>query len=75
MLMRALITSLALAIAACATVSLYQPATDQNEFGYSEQKIEPDRYRVTYYGDDSTAQASAENFLLYRMAEITLEQD
>ncbi|MCR9269992.1 MAG: hypothetical protein NXH72_08410 [Hyphomonadaceae bacterium] len=75
MLIRVLLASLVLAIAACSTVPIYQPASDRNDFGYSEQQIEPERYRVTYNGDDSTSQASVENFLLYRMAEITLEQD
>jgi len=65
---------LALAIVGCATAPIYEPAQDQNDFGYSEQKIEENRYRVSYNGDASTSRATVENFLLYRMSEITLEQ-
>lgn len=65
----------ALVIASCASVPIYERAEDLNDFGYSDQKIEENRYRVSYNGDASTPRAMVENYLLYRMSEITLEQD
>jgi len=64
---------LAFGIAACASVPVYEAAQDQNDFGYAEQKIETGKYRVSYNGDASTPRATVENFLLYRMSEITLD--
>jgi len=66
-------TILVLGIAACASVTIYEPAQDQDDFGYAEQEIEDNRYRVSYNGDASTPRTTVENFLLYRMSEITLE--
>lgn len=63
----------ALALSACTTSAVYQPANGSN-FGYSDQKIEDDRYRVSYNGAPSTPRATVENYLLYRMSEITLAQ-
>ncbi len=60
-------------VAACTSTPIYEAAQDQNDFGYSDQKIEENRYRVTYNGDASTSRSTVENFLLYRMSEITLE--
>lgn len=68
-------TVLALVMAGCASVPIYEPALDKNDFGYSDQRIEENRYRVSYNGDASTPRATVENYLLYRMSEITLEQD
>ncbi len=60
-------------LAGCATQPVYQ-AVNGSDFGYLDQKIEDDRYRVSYNGSPSTPRATVENFLLYRMAEITLAQ-
>ncbi|MDJ0921552.1 MAG: hypothetical protein QNI84_10520 [Henriciella sp.] len=62
----------ALGLVACATTPVYEAADNPNDFGYTEQRIEDDRYRVSYNGDSSTPRATVENFLLYRMSEITL---
>ncbi len=75
MLVRGFTAVVALMIAACTSVPVYQPVTDESGFGYSQQKIEENRYRVSYNGDASTPQNAVEDFLLYRMAEITLEQE
>jgi len=64
---------LSLGIAGCSTTPVYQ-AANGTSFGYVDQKIEDDRYRVSYNGSTSTPRATVENFLLYRMAEITLAQ-
>jgi len=64
---------LAFVLTACATSTPYQ-AAQGNGFGYADQRIEKDRYRVTFRGNSSTARETVENFLLFRAAEITLEQ-
>jgi hypothetical protein len=61
---------LALSLAGCATATPYQPAKDG--LGYSEQKLESNRYRVMFAGNSSTPRQTVENYLLYRAAEITL---
>ena len=49
----------------------YQPAADG--YGYSEQRIEDNRYRVTFAGNDLTKADTVQNYLLYRAAEVTLD--
>lgn len=71
MTIRPLIYTLtAVALAACATTSPYQPLKDGE--GYAEQKIESNRYRITFNGNSRTTKQTVENFMLYRAAEITL---
>jgi hypothetical protein len=48
----------------------YQPAVDG--YGYSEQRIEDNRYRVIFAGNDHTRADTVQNYLLYRAAEVTL---
>jgi hypothetical protein len=61
-----------LALAACASEPTpYQPATD--DYGYSSQQIESNRYRVTFAGNGSTPLGTVKNYMLYRAAEVTLE--
>ncbi len=42
--------------------------------GYSEQQLEPNRWRVTFSGNSLTDRRTVENYLLYRSAELTLSQ-
>jgi len=49
----------------------YQPA--DGGFGYSEQQIEANRYRVSFAGNSATPRATVENLLLYRAAELTVQ--
>ncbi len=60
-----------LMLAGCGGPTLYQPADP--DFGYREQQIEQDRYRVTFAGNSLTDRDTVENYLLYRAAELTLE--
>ena len=69
---RALLLALVLGLAACATPSVYAPATRPGGAGFSETRIENDRYRVTYR--DAANEASAADFALLRAAELTLAQ-
>ncbi len=69
------LTLLALAAAgrvltACATATPYQAAVDSSR-GYSEQRIESNRYRVSFSGNSITNLETVENYLLYRAAELT----
>ncbi len=74
MMRNAAIVILALtALAACATSTPYGPAPEGGGYGFSEQQIETDRYRVTFSGNSSTTRETVENFLLYRAAELTVE--
>lgn len=60
-------------LAACATSTPYQPAADGRGYGFSEQKIEENRYRITFRGNSSTTREMVENALLYRAAELTVQ--
>jgi hypothetical protein len=61
---------LLLGLAACSTPTPYQPAADG--YGYSEQQLESNRYRVTFSGNSVTPRETVQNYLLYRAAELTL---
>ena len=67
-----LAAALALALGACATSTPYGPADAGNGYGFSEQRIEENRYRIMFRGNSSTSRETVENFLLYRAAELTL---
>ena len=60
----------ALALSACVTTTPYQPLHKGE--GYAEQKIESNRYRITFNGNSRTSKQTVENYMLYRAAEITL---
>lgn len=62
-----------LLIAACATATPYGPA-DRSGYGFSEQRIEQGRFRITFRGNSSTPRETVENSLLYRAAELTVDQ-
>jgi len=64
----------ALALAACATATPYQPlgTPGSGRGGYAEQRIETNRYRVTFLGNAYTSRSRVENYLLYRAAELAV---
>jgi hypothetical protein len=62
--------ALLLGLAGCATPTPYQPAADG--YGYTEQQLENDRYRVTFSGNAVTPRETVQNYLLYRAAELTV---
>jgi len=66
-----LLAALAMLLAGCAQPTPYQPADDG--FGFAEQQLEDDRFRVTFAGNSVTPRAVVQNYLLYRAAEVTLE--
>ena len=61
----------ALGICACASTTPYQPLSRGE--GYSEQKLEANRYRIAFAGNSSTPRRTIENYVLYRAAELTLD--
>ena len=61
----------ALALAACATATPYQPLRGSGG-GFAEQRIEQNRYRVSFTGNEYTSRQRVENYLLFRAAELTL---
>ncbi len=63
----------ALSLAACATPTPYQPASGGGYGGYSEQRLESDRYRVTFAGNSVTSREQVEMSLLLRAAELTVQ--
>jgi hypothetical protein len=63
----------ALGAAACESgPTPYQPGGG-SERGYSETKIEGDRYRISFKGNSMTGKETVENYMLYRAAELTLQ--
>ncbi len=69
----ALVTLSGLAIAGCATQPPYKPASSYTGSGYTDQIIESNRFQVTFRGNSVTPRDEVETFLLYRAAELTLE--
>ncbi|MBI3438428.1 MAG: hypothetical protein HY054_07230 [Proteobacteria bacterium] len=73
--MRTLLLALAVgALSACATETAYQPAGPGSDGGYREQQIESNRVRISFSGNSLTDRETVENYLLYRAAELTLQQ-
>ncbi|MGF1544366.1 MAG: hypothetical protein ACFB00_07695 [Parvularculaceae bacterium] len=71
-LRRAALGAASIALAACATATPYVAASEGNGYGFSEQQIEANRYRVMFRGNSSTTREIVETFLLFRAAELTL---
>ena len=61
----------ALALTACVTATPYQPLRGSGG-GFTEQRIEANRYRVAFVGNDYTSRQRVENYLLFRAAELTV---
>ena len=70
-----LVAASAATLAACATATPYQPASEPGGFdGFSQQLIENDRARITFGGNSLTKRDTVENYLLYRAAEMAVER-
>lgn len=66
----ALVGGLAM-VAACATPTPYGPTNAQG-YGYREQRIETDRYVVTFSGNSATSTETAADAALRRAADLAL---
>lgn len=64
----------ALALSACATPqpTLYQAAAGPQAVGYSEYRIEPGRYRITFQGGPGAPPEQVIDYALLRAADLTL---
>lgn len=62
------------ALAACASPAptIYVPAAGPQAVGYSEYRIEPGRYRITYRGGPGAPPAQVQDYALLRAADLTL---
>jgi hypothetical protein len=63
----------ALALSACATATPYGPAGIDSRYGYSEQRVDADRYRINFAGNSVTSREQVEMSLLLRAAELTTD--
>src|SRR5262245_29831486 len=63
-----------LGLAACES---YGPTPYQaggpNAAGFTETRIEDNRYRISFKGNSMTGRETVENYMLYRAAELTLQ--
>ena len=66
----------ALLTAGCATETTYHPAVGQgfSRTGFSERQVEPNRWLVNFAGNTVTSRDTVERYLLFRAAQLTLEQ-
>jgi len=63
----------ALSLAACATApTLYQPAMGRDAVGFSEYRIEPGRYRITFRGGPGAPPEQVSDYALLRAADLAL---
>lgn len=63
----------ALTLGACATATPYQPAGPSGYGGYAEQRLEANRFRVSFAGNSVTSRDQVEMGLLLRSAELTVQ--
>jgi hypothetical protein len=72
----AAVAALAGGLAACQTATPYQPLRPgyTGAGGYSDVRLEQDRWRVTFQGNSLTSRETVESYLLYRAAELTVAQ-
>jgi hypothetical protein len=70
--LRRLAAALALlGLAACtSSPTPYRPTSDG--FGYSDQQLESNRYRVSFAGNSATSPDAVRDYALYRAAELTI---
>jgi len=63
----------ALSLAACATApTLYQPAAGPQAVGYSDYRIEPGRYRITFRGGPGAPPQQVSDYALLRAADLAI---
>lgn len=71
-----LLALLAALLVSCSQATPYQPesASSAVRGGYSHERLGPDMYRVRFHGNALTSRETVEAYLLYRAAELTIEQ-
>jgi hypothetical protein len=63
---------LALSLAACETPTVFAPAAHEGGVGYTESRIQDDRYRVTFHGGSNAGRDRVHDLVLLRAAQLTL---
>ena len=66
----------ALTLSACETATPYQPLGVRGAHasgGYSENRLEANRFAVSFRGNSLTSRQTVEKYLLYRAADLTLQ--
>ncbi len=69
--------ALGLGLAACETATPYQPAPPGSThygYGYRDTRIDSSHWRVSFAGNSLTSRETVEKYLLYRAAELTVQQ-
>ena len=71
-----LLAALAAMLASCSQATPYQPESASSAIrgGYSHERIGADLFRVRFHGNSLTSRETVEVYLLYRAAELTIEQ-
>ncbi len=62
-----------LALTACTAPTPYAPREPGEYTGYTDQRLDQNRYRVTFTGNSVTRRETVEDYLLLRSAEVTLQ--
>ena len=71
---RAAIVLATLLVAACSTPPTpFQPGKPLNTYGYSQEQIDLDTWRISFSGNSATDRGTVEDYMLYRAAEITVD--
>lgn len=60
------------ALSGCATPTYFQPATSPAAVGYSDYRIEPGRYRVTFQGGNGAPAGQIADYVILRAAQLAL---
>lgn len=69
--MKPLVLAIGVVVAAgCAAPTPYQPLAGGQ--GYAEERLDTDRYRISFAGNRLTDRGTVADYLLYRAAEVTL---
>lgn len=67
-----LIAALAATLTGCVTPTAYAPASARGGVGYSESRIESDRWRISFTGGGGAPPAQVEDYALLRAADLAL---
>lgn len=60
------------AVAACSTPTRYEPAVKKGESGFTEARIEQNRFRITFRGGSGASAARVKDLALLRAADLAL---
>jgi hypothetical protein len=69
------VLALTLGLAACETATPYQPLAAANATygGFTDKRLDDSHFRVTFQGNSVTSREQVDNYLLYRAAELTVQ--